>query len=44
MLSEVERMAAAISAISSHFSLEIGDATPLAIISQNGRAPRRARI
>jgi len=44
MLSEVERMAEAISAISSHFRLEVGDATPLAIISQNGRAPRRARI
>jgi hypothetical protein len=38
MLSNVQHMTKALAAITKAFRLEVGDATPLAIPSQNGRA------
>jgi hypothetical protein len=42
MLSNVERMAKALAAITQAFGLEVGDSTPLSLINGNGR-PRRVQ-
>jgi hypothetical protein len=40
MLISVERMTAALAAITSRFGLELGDSTPLAILNQDRRPQR----